>query len=142
MTTTATITVAVKSWTETSVEGLPSVVRAEFTAEYAGDAQGSSTCWLLIAYTGGDAEKPESLVGQYTGYEQFTGTLAGRTGSFVLAARGAHVDAVARTDVRVVADSGTGELAGLRGAGSYAAGGMEYMLTLEFDMEFDSAPAE
>jgi hypothetical protein len=40
---------------------------------------------------------------------------------------------VATTDVRVVPDSGTGELAGLRGAGSYAADAMEYTLTLDYD---------
>ncbi len=88
MSSTATITVTAKTWTETPVEGLPGVVRAEFTSDYAGDAQGSSTCWLLIAYTGGDPADRRSLVGEYTGYELFTGTLAGREGSCVLAASG------------------------------------------------------
>jgi hypothetical protein len=134
----ATITVAGKSWEETraaSADAVHAVAQATFTTSYAGDLVGESTCCLLICYVDGDPDKPETLVGPYVGYEQVTGTLGGRTGSFVLAARGDHSDGVARTDVTVVPGSGTGELAGLRGAGSYAATAMEYTLTLDYELD-------
>jgi hypothetical protein len=88
----------------------------------------------LLSYVGGDPDKPETLVGPYVGYEQVSATLAGRSGTFVLEERGEHTGGVARTEVRVVPDSGTGELAGLRGEGSYAADAMEYTLTLDYDL--------
>lgn len=134
----ATITVTAKSWDEArvaEVDAVHAVARATFTTTYAGDAEGESTCWLLLSYVDGDADKPETLVGPYVGYEQVSGSLGGRPGTFVLEARGDHSEGVARTDVRVVPGSGTGDLVGLRGAGSYAATAMEYTLTLNYDVE-------
>jgi hypothetical protein len=133
----AKITVTGKSWDESrvaEVDPAHAVARATFTTSYAGDIEGESTCCLLISYVGGNPDQPETLVGPYVGYEQVTGTLAGRTGSFVLEERGEHSGGVARTEVRVVPDSGTGDLAGLRGEGSYAADAMEYTLTLDYDI--------
>jgi uncharacterized protein DUF3224 len=132
----AKATVAAKSWDESravEADAGHAVARATFTASYAGDIEGESTACLVISYVDGDPGKPETLVGPYLGYEQVTGTLAGRGGTFVLEARGAHTGGVARADVQVVPDSGTGELAGLRGEGSYAADAMEYTLTLDYD---------
>lgn len=134
----ATITVTGRTWEESraaEADAVHAVAQAKFETSYAGDLVGESTCCLLICYVGGDAEKPETLVGPYVGYEQVAGTLAGRSGSFVLEARGAHSGGVARTDVTVVPGSGAGALAGLRGAGSYAADAMEYTLTLDYDID-------
>jgi len=89
----ATMTVAGRSWEETraaAADAVHAVARATFTTSYSGDLVGESTCCLLICYVDGDPDQPETLVGPYVGYEQVTGTLAGRTGSFVLAARGDH----------------------------------------------------
>jgi hypothetical protein len=133
----ASITVTGKSWDESriaEVDPAHAIARATFTTTYAGDADGESTCFLLLSYVGGDPDKPETLVGPYVGYEQVSATLAGRSGTFVLEERGEHTGGVARTEVRVVPDSGTGELAGLRGEGSYAADAMEYTLTLDYDL--------
>lgn len=133
----ATITVTAQTWEEArvgEVDPVHAVAAATFTTTYAGDLVGSSTCALTICYVDGDAADPHSLVGPYTGFELVTGELAGRSGSFVLAATGDHSGGVAKTDVRVVPGSGTGELAGIRGAGSYAADGMEYTLVLDYDL--------
>ncbi|MGH8960317.1 MAG: DUF3224 domain-containing protein [Jatrophihabitantaceae bacterium] len=135
----ATITVTGKSWDEKRVaeaDAVHAIASATFTTTYAGDLVGESTCALLINYVDGDPADPHSLVGPYVGYEQVTGTLAGRIGTFVLAASGDHSGGVARADVFVVPGSGTGELAGLRGTGHYAADAMEYTLTLDY--EFDA----
>jgi hypothetical protein len=87
-----------------------------------------------LAYVDGDPDKPETMVGPYVGYEQVTGTLDGRSGTFVLEARGEHTGGVATTEVRVVPESGTGQLAGLRGEGRYAADAMEYTMKLDYDL--------
>lgn len=134
----ATIVVTGKSWDEKRIaeaDAVHAVATATFTSNYAGDLVGESTCGLLICYVGGNPDDPRSLVGPYTGYEQVTGTLAGRTGTFVLAAAGDHSGGVARTEVRVVPGSGTGELAGLRGEGHYAADAMEYTMELWYDLD-------
>lgn len=90
MTTTATVTVTGRSWDEdrlTEVDPTHAVARAVFSTSYEGDIVGSSTAALLISYVGGDTSDPHSLVGPYVGYEQVTGTLDGREGTFVLATR-------------------------------------------------------
>lgn len=133
---TATVTVTATSWKEERIaetDASHAVASAVFTTEWSGDIVGTSTCGLLIDYLAGDPDQPQTLEGPYLGYEQVTGTLDGRTGSFVLAARGSHGAGVARTDVEVVPGSGTGELAGLRGTGSYSADAMTYTLTLTYD---------
>jgi hypothetical protein len=132
----ATITVTAKNWDEArvaEVDPVHAVARASFTTTYAGDIEGESTCCLLLSYVGGEADKPDTMVGPYVGYEQVNGSLDGRTGTFVLEARGEHSGGVATTEVRVVPASGTGDLAGLRGEGSYAAGAMEYTMKLDYD---------
>jgi hypothetical protein len=133
----ATITVTGRSWEENRIaedDAVHAVAAAQFTTEYAGDLVGTSTCGLLIAYVDGQPDDPHSLVGPYTGFEHVTGTLAGRTGSFVLAVRGDHSGGVAKTEVEVVPGSGTGGLAGISGAGSYAADAMTYTMDLDYDL--------
>jgi hypothetical protein len=134
----ATITITGKSWDEKRIaetDPVHAVASAVFTTVWSGDAIGESTCGLLISYVGGDPADMHSLVGPYTGYEHVRATLAGRTGTFVLAASGDHSGGVARTDVAVVPGSGTGELAGLRGAGHYAAEAMEYTMELDYSLD-------
>ena len=134
---TATITVTAQTWDEQRVveaDDRHAVARATYTTALAGDLEGSSTAALLLSYVDGEADRPESLVGPYVGYEQVTGTLAGRTGTFVLALRGAHTGGVARTDCEIVDDSGTGGLTGIRGAGRYAADAMTYTMTLDYTL--------
>ncbi len=134
---TATVRVTGLTWDEQRVaetDPVHAVAAARFTARWAGDVVGESTCALTITYVDGDPADPHSLVGPYCGFEQVTGTLDGRSGSFVLAEYGDHRDGVARTVIEVVEGSGTGELAGLRGRGSYSADAMEYTLTLDYDL--------
>lgn len=136
--TTTTVTITGKTWDEervTALEGARSVARATFTTEWAGEITGTSTCWLLICYVAGDPAEPATLVGPYNGYELVEATIGERRGSFVLAASGEHRGGVARTDVVIVPGSGTGDLAGIRGSGSYAADAMEYSLQLDYDLE-------
>lgn len=133
--TTATITITGRTWDEErvgEVDPAHAVASARFTTEWRGDIRGTSTCWLLISYVAGDPSDPHSLEGPYTGYEQVQATIGERSGTFVLAASGAHTGSVARTDVTIVPGSGTGDLAGISGSGSYAADAMEYTMQLDY----------
>jgi Protein of unknown function (DUF3224) len=74
-------------------------------------------------------------VSDYLGLERVTGTLDGRTGSFVVAHEGRHEGGVARTKGRIVADSATGEPAGLSGVVKAAAGDMTYQVTISYALD-------
>jgi len=76
---------------------------------FAGDLEGTSRGQMLAAMSGvaGSAG--------YVAMEQVTGTLAGRSGTFVLQHSGTMTRGAQQLTVSVVPDSGTGELEGLNG---------------------------
>ena len=139
---TAIATVTAKSWDEANYDapqGQPALAHAEFGLSYAGDLVGESTTRLLLVYTGGDPNEPKTLLGDYVGLERVTGTLDGRTGSFVVEQHGRHEDGVARTTGRIVPDSATGELVGLHGEVESAAGDLSFQVTISYAFEPDAA---
>ena len=76
---------------------------------YEGDLQATAQGQMLSALT-----STKGSAG-YVAIEQVTGTLAGRSGSFVLQHSGLMDRGTPQLSVTVVPDSGTGELAGLTG---------------------------
>ena len=78
----------------------------------------------------------EDGTASFVGLERVIGSLGDRKGSFVLRHEGTFQGGVARIDWVVVPRSGTGELSGLRGEGSFAVGHTEpHTATLEYDFE-------
>jgi hypothetical protein len=84
--------------------------RAVLTKTFSGDLVGTSRTEILLATV---ADGPSS----YCGFEQFTGTVAGRAGSFVLRHTAEGGPDGAWMTWQVLAGSGRGELADVRGEG-------------------------
>jgi len=87
----------------------PTLGRMTIDKTFSGDLQGTSKGEMLMA---GSAEKGSA---GYVAIERVTGTLRGRSGSFVLQHMGVMNRGTPQLTVTVVPDSGTGELAGLAG---------------------------
>jgi Protein of unknown function (DUF3224) len=83
--------------------------RMSIDKHYHGDLEATGTGEMLSAMT---ATKGSA---GYVAMEQVSGTLAGRTGSFVLQHSGTMNRGAQKLSVSVVPDSGTGQLAGLTG---------------------------
>lgn len=81
------------------------IVRKEFS----GDMVGTSEAQMVAAYTG----TPGSA--GYVAIEHFTGSVRGKSGSVVLQHSGIMAKGEAELIVRIVPDSGTGELTGILG---------------------------
>lgn len=81
------------------------VVRKEFS----GDMVGASEAQMLAAFTG----VPGSA--GYVAIEHFTGSVDGKSGSFVLQHSGVMNKGDGQLTVVIVPDSGAGELAGISG---------------------------
>ena len=81
------------------------VVRKEFS----GDMAGTSEAQMLAAFTA----TPGSA--GYVAIEHFTGSVAGKSGSFVLQHSGVMDKGDAQLTVTIVPDSGSGALAGISG---------------------------
>ena len=100
------------------------VVRKEFF----GDMVGVSESEMLAAFT----STPGSA--GYVAIEHFTGSVGGKSGSFVLQHSGVMNRGDAQLTVTIVPDSGTGELAGISGALAIdnTEGRHSYVLDYEF----------
>ncbi|MEO6209638.1 MAG: DUF3224 domain-containing protein [Gemmatimonadaceae bacterium] len=88
----------------------PGIGRMSLNKDFQGDFVGSGKGEML---TGGTDVKES---GAYVAIERVTGTLQGRTGSFMLAHRGTMARGKYNLEIDIVPDSGTGELAGIAGS--------------------------
>jgi hypothetical protein len=121
-------TFAIKDWKDEPSDylgGGTKLTRTKATQTYQGSISGEGAVEYLMC-AGGDGAT------YFSGFERIAGTLDGKAGSFIIH----HVGTFAgepRSDWTIVTGSGTGELAGLSGKGSYAAkdGVMEMLLTYD-----------
>ena len=74
-----------------------------------GEVAGTSEAYMIAAYTG----TPGSA--GYVAIEHFTGSVGGRSGSFVMQHSGTMDRGDAQLTVSIVPDSGSGDLAGISG---------------------------
>ena len=96
---------------------------------FCGDIEGESKVeYLMMHRQDGSAS--------FVGFERVVGKLCGRSGSFVLQHEGTFRDGTVKAEYLVVPGSGTDELIGLGGEGSFTAGHAErYAMELGFDFE-------
>lgn len=122
MTTHALAKFVVKTWDEKPYEQLENggkLTRASVTQSFQGDIEGEATVEFVMAY-------PDDKNASFVGMQRVVGWLGGRSGSFVLQCTGTHAAGAAKCTWFVVPGSGTGELRGLRGEGSYVATHEDY----------------
>lgn len=78
--------------------------------------------WAALMYYAADGTST------YVGQMQFTGTLGGRTGSFVMQGQGGYDGKTARLVSAILAESGTGDLAGITGSSECVSTHADYPL--------------
>ena len=102
-------TFEVKITPQPADSGAPAVGRMSIDKQFHGDLEATSKGQMLAAVT--------SVKGSagYVAIEQVTGSLRGRSGTFVLQHSGTMTRGTPQQIVSVVPDSGTGELVGLTG---------------------------
>jgi hypothetical protein len=120
MTARAEGTFTVASWEEDTYQdlaGQEKLTKARMGFRLSGDLEGDLVSDSLMYYR-------EDGTAEYTGLQRFTGQLAGRSGTCVMAADGGYDGGEARSAWRVIQGSGSGDLTGLAGSGvSVAAAG-------------------
>lgn len=129
MKTHATGSFEVKSWDEkpySEIEGQPKHTHADVVYTYRGDFEGEGKIVYLMCYSGNN-------VAYFTGYEQVTGHLGDRSGSFVLHHNGTFEGGAVKDALAVVPGSATGDLSGLLGEG-FCGGDGEAVFTLDYEI--------
>lgn len=127
----ATSTFAIDSWEQAPYDERDgvSLSRTRVTKTFHGDIEGHSTAELLMAgVRDGSAA--------YVGLERIEVSIHGRSGSFVLQHNATMLRGAPSASWIIVPDSGTGELASLRGEGRITNepdGGHTFTLDYELD---------
>lgn len=110
-------------------EGEVKLTRVSGTQRFDGDIVGEGSVDWIFCY------RPDRTA-SFLGFARIEGSTAGRTGSLFVESTGDHDGRSSRGRWRVVPGSGTGELVGIRGVGSFSAPGgpqVSYELDLDFD---------
>jgi uncharacterized protein DUF3224 len=133
MATSATAAFQVTNWEEDPLleaDGGPKVTRASVTMAFEGDLEGDGTVEWLMSYDNGSTAR-------FVGMERVVGKVGDRSGTFVLQHIGAFDGETATAELLVVPGSGTDELEGLTGEGTFEAGmgaDGKRSITLEYDL--------
>jgi len=126
------------SWDEDEVldvEGAR-LVRTTFVKTFTGGLSGTSRGEMVMAHA-----QPGSMA--YSGYERVEGTIAGRTGAFLLRHNAVMEEGGGGFEVVVMAASGTGDFTGLTGTASIERddnGGHTFTLNGDFGDAEPTAP--
>jgi hypothetical protein len=123
---------AIESWDEQpilEIDDARKLTRATVRYKYSGDWEGEATAESLMCYAADDAAT-------YVGYEHFVGRIGERSGGFVVQISGTYDGTEARSAGEVVAGSGTGDFAGIRGRHSSVSTHQDYP-NRPFEFEFD-----
>ena len=129
MSTEASCTFKVITWDEKpyqEFEGGAKLTRAKVSQAYQGAINGEGLVEFLMSHA---ANGTASFVGM----EWVKGTVAGKSGSFVIQHAGTFDSGGARSNWSIVPGSGNGELAGITGKGSYIATSESVPVTFSYE---------
>lgn len=129
-------TFRVESAEEDAYEALADGVRlthAQGKQSFTGDIKGDGTVHWLILY------RPDKTA-QLVGMQRIAGTIGSRRGTVVLTAQGTHDGKGSRITLEVVPGSGSGDLAGISGKGTFENPGRKTG-TYELDYSFRAGSA-
>ena len=128
-------TYTLKKWEETPydvIEKRMKATRASVEYAFSGDLEGSAKVEHLMFYTFFDDKDPHKADAQYVGVMRIIGKMKGKSGSFAVKDSGAYGSGLAKSALSIIPGSGTGELSGISGIGSYKADQSGW--TWEFDV--------
>ena len=107
----------VTDWKEETLAELgpdAKITEAKVTQQFSGGLKGEGSVTWIMCYTSAKSAR-------FVGMQRFTGVLGPRKGGFVMETEGEFDGTTARWRSSIVPDSGTGELAGIGGEGTFEA---------------------
>jgi hypothetical protein len=131
----ATATSSPTKWDEKPYnEMLPPMRMTKASVEFAfkGQLEGHGQTEFLMFYSKYDEKDVHKSTAFYIGLTRFTGTLVGKSGSFVLEERGSFGAGTANSTSTIVAGSGTEQLMGITGTAKSTA----TQTGSEFELEY------
>ena len=110
-------------------EGEAKLTRVTGTQRFGGGIVGDGSVDWVFCY------RPDGSA-RFLGFQRIEGSICGRSGSIVMESVGDHDGRASKGHWRVIAGSGTGELAGISGEGSFEApGGVQVSFVLDYRLD-------
>jgi hypothetical protein len=103
------------------IEERMKLTKASVEFAFSGDIEGTAFVEYLMFYSSFDPEDIHASKALYVGQMRIEGNLQGKSGSFVLTDNGTFESGIAKSQLVIIPDSGTGELSHITGSGFYAA---------------------
>jgi hypothetical protein len=127
----------VTKWNETkcdeSVSNMP-ITKVSAVFETLGEITGKFEMEYLMHYTMYDEENPHYSSATYLGYMIFTGSINGKSGSFVLEDKGTYSSVGPVSESIIKPNTGTGDFATISGTAKYFAKGGTMMIEMEYSI--------
>ena len=111
------------------------LTRASVEYGFTGEIEGRGLVEYLMFYSHFDETDQHKATASYVGMIYVEGTLAGKSGSFVLEDNGRFENGSATSTLRIARGSGTGQLAGIEGNGVYLANREGFRIELEYTLK-------
>ena len=131
-------TYTVKKWEESTYQQMtPEKKMTKASVEYgfSGEIEGRGLVEYLMFYAHVDPKDQHKSSASYVGLIYFDGTLSGKPGSFVLEDNGTFEGGAAKSTLRIAKGSGTGQLDGIYGDGTYLANQEGFHIELEYNFK-------
>jgi hypothetical protein len=110
------------------------ITKASVAFAFAGQIEGHASVQYLMFYRDYDEKDPHKAGANYVGLIRLQGKLNGRPGSFAMEDRGIFEGGTARSILTIIPGSGTGELRGVTGKGTYVATQKSCNCELEYEL--------
>jgi hypothetical protein len=112
------------------LEGGGKLTEAKVTQNFTGDIQGEGSVIWLMAYL-------DEKTARFVGLQRVVASVGGKKGSFLLETTGDFDGETAKGDWSVIPDSGTDQLAGIEGEGTFKA---PHGSKAEYELDYELAP--
>ena len=110
------------------------ISKADIEYSFSGDIEGKAIVQYIMFYSNYDKVDQHNSTAKYVGMIQFSGKLSGKSGSFVLEDNGTFKGGVVNSEIKIIKDSGTGDLKNIQGSGIYIADQDGFRIELDYSL--------
>jgi hypothetical protein len=127
----------VKKWDEETYQQLsPEMKMTRASVEFAmrGEIACTANVQYLMFYKKFDPADQHKASAVYVGLMKMDGKVSGKSGSFALEDRGTYEAGLAKSSLKIIEGSGTGELKGIKGTAAYHASQAGFNFELDYSL--------
>jgi hypothetical protein len=125
----------VTKWDESNASGFNNeipITKVSTCFEIVGNTGGKFTVEYIMVSTKYDKNDTHNSQSEYLGFMEFNGTLDGKKGTFVIEDHGVYENSIPKSILKIKENTGTGELKGIQGTGSYYMENEKFIIELEY----------